>query len=408
MRSNTETCKATALTVIILTVASVCAESAVSGGSPGGTVTASSGLTVQTATPRGIPAALWLELIPADNRMTAAKVALGANLYFDKRLSLDGTLSCATCHDPASAFAEHNPRPIGVNGQQGARNTPTVLNAMFRPTLFWDGRAASLEEQAKQPLVNPAEMGMPSYGAVVARVAAAPEYRQKFAQVFGREGVTIETIAKALAAYERTLLSGDSPFDRFIAGDRGAINEAQKRGWELFRGKAECITCHTFTPSSPFLTDFKFYNTGVATKNKDFGELARRSLHTDAASRHGARTLSLLAHDEGFTELGRYLVTGQPKDVGAFKTPTLRDIELTAPYMHDGSLKTLLDVVRFYDRGGEPNPNLDGRVRPLGLTERDMGDLVEFMRALTSDDVLRQSTRARPQTRTPVPAPEMR
>lgn len=353
----------------------------------------------QPAIPQGIPPELWHRAVPADNRVTAEKVRLGEALYFDKRLSADGSLSCATCHDPAAAFADNNLLAVGVGGRKGARNAPTVLNAMFGEALFWDGRSLSLEEQVKQPLVNPVEMGMPNFDVVVARVSAVPEYRRGFRRAFKGEGITIETIAKAIASYERTRLSGNSPFDRFIAGDGDAITEAQKRGWELFRGKAQCVTCHAYSPSSPFFTDFKFYNTGAATRNRDLDRLAREALGADAPARDPRQAPSSLTHAEGFSELGRFLVTRRPKDIGAFKTPTLRDVELTGPYMHDGSRRTLLDVVRFYARGGERNSHLDERMQPLALTEREMSDLVEFMRALTSDDVLRDAKRAVPQTR---------
>lgn len=362
----------------------------------------------QPRIPQGIPAELWRRFVPANNPLTPEKVQLGEALYFDRRLSADGSLSCATCHDPSAAFADHNPRSVGIGGRTGTRNAPTTLNAMFSESLFWDGRARTLEEQVRQPLVNPSEMGMPNFEAVVERLSALPEYRRSFRRVFKGEGITIETIAKAIASFERTRLSGDSPFDRFIAGGADALSETQKRGWELFRGKAQCVNCHAFGPSSPFFTDFKFYNTGVASKGKDFGRLAREALLSGPPGRDAGRALNSLAHGEGFSELGRYLVTRRTRDIGAFKTPTLRDVELTAPYMHDGSLRTLLDVVRFYDRGGEHNPHLDERVRPLGLTDREMSDLVDFMRALTSDEVLRQATRANPQTRTPVPVPAIR
>ena len=321
--------------------------------------------------PRGLPAAQWRKRIPANNPLTTEKVKLGETLYFDKRLSADGTVSCATCHDPASAFTDHNATAVGIRSGRNARNAPTVLNAMFSASLFWDGRAASLEEQARQPLVNPNEMGMPDYAAVVARVAGDPVYIARFRRVF-RSEVTIDAIVKALAAFERTQLSGNSPFDRFIAGDINAITAAQKRGWQLFQTKAQCIKCHAFNRSAPFFTDFDFHNTGIAMRGADAADL------------------------------GRFLVTKRPADTGAFKTPTLRDVELTAPYMHDGSRKTLLDVVRFYDRGGEANRYLDRRMSPLNLSDEEMNALVEFMRSLTSDDVLRRTQSAKPQTRAAV------
>jgi cytochrome c peroxidase len=240
-------------------------------------------------------------------------------------------------------------------------------------------------------------MGLKDYDAVVARVAGIPEYVAQFRSVF-RSEVNIDVIAKAIAAYERTQTSGGAPFDRFMAGDVNAITPIQKRGLDLFRGKAQCIKCHTFTRHSPFFSDFDFHNTGVAVKGRNFERLIETA---NAARSAGVEQVSRLAHAEGFSDLGRYLVTKQRKDIGAFKTPTLRDIELTAPYMHEGSQKTLLDVVRFYNRGGEANPYLDARIRPLHLTEDEMNCLVEFMRSLTSDEVLRRAQTTKPQTRTP-------
>jgi cytochrome c peroxidase len=371
--------------------------------------------------PRGIPESLWRKLIPANNPMTREKVALGEMLYFEKRISATGSVSCALCHDPANAFTDHSVLAIGVSSNVGTRNAPTILNAMFSERLFWDGRVGSLEEQAKQPITNPLEMGMGRNDEVVARVSALPEYRQRFQRAFGREGITIDTIVKAIAAYERTQLSANSPFDRFISGNTNAITDAQRRGWELFKGKAKCIECHSFTTASPFFTDFKFHNTGIVANDLDseqLNELARQVAATVIPTSGGKPvnlpinppaslpktefSVPLLAHSQGFTELGRYLVTKQPKDIGAFKTPTLRDIELTTPYMHNGSEKTLIDVVRYYNRGGRLNANIDERMGPLHLSDEQMNDLVEFMRALTSDDVLRRAQSSRPQTRTAV------
>ncbi|HXF05156.1 MAG TPA: cytochrome c peroxidase [Blastocatellia bacterium] len=341
--------------------------------------------------PRGIPADLWEAMIPKDNPLTEAKVALGKDLYFDPRLSVDNTVSCATCHDPKFAFTDGKPVSEGVQGKKGARNAPTILNAMFNVEQFWDGRAPSLEEQAKQPLINPVEMAMPSHEAVVAKIKQIPDYVRRFQQVFGgRDPVTIDNIARAIAAFERTQLSGDSPFDRFIAGDKTAISEAAQRGWALFQGKARCITCHEFNASSPFFTDFKYHNIGIGMKaTKNFETLARQIQSMAQAGTLTQAAIDKLALSEGFSELGRFLVTRQPKDLGAFKTSTLRDIELTAPYMHDGSLKTLREVIEFYNKGGEPNPNLDGGIIPLNLTEQEMSDLEEFLKTLTSDRVRR-------------------
>ena len=319
----------------------------------------------QPSVPKGIPENLWRKRIPANNPMTAEKVALGEKLYFDKRLSANGTVSCAVCHDPANAFTDLEAVSTGASGNLGTRNAPTILNAMFSERLFWDGRAGSLEEQAKQPLTSPAEMGMGSYDHVVARVSAIPEYQKTFRRVFGRAGITIDTIAKAIAAYERTQVSGNSQFDRFINGEETAISDAQKRGWKLFSGKAKCIDCHSFSTESPFFTDFKFHNTGIGANS----------------------------------DSGRFLITRKTTDIAAFKTPTLRDVELTRPYMHNGALKTLLDVVKFYNQGGEENPNLDKKMQPLGLTDEEMSDLVEFLRSLTSPDVLKKAQSSQPQRR---------
>ncbi|HEU4506849.1 MAG TPA: cytochrome c peroxidase [Pyrinomonadaceae bacterium] len=318
--------------------------------------------------PVGIKESLWAQRIPKHNPLSKEKIALGRALYFDKRLSIDGTVSCATCHDPALAFTDGNVVAVGGRETRGTRNAPTLLNTVFNQIFFWDGRARTLEEQVKHPLLSSSEMGMTSEKALVARLESIPEYQKQFKRIFSADGLTIDTVAKAIAAYERTLLSGNSPFDRFIWGQRFAISDAQKRGWDLFKGKARCSECHTYSPENQFFTDFEFHNTGIAAG-----------------------------------ELGRFAVSRQPADTGAFKTPTLRDLELTAPYMHDGSLKTLIDVVQFYNRGGNANRYLDKRMLPLQLTDVEVNDLVQFLRALTSDDVLRQCQSTTPQTRVPVP-----
>ncbi len=329
---------------------------------------------------------------------TKSKVELGRALFFDKRLSEDGTVSCATCHDPASAFASGDAVARGVREQKGTRNAPTLLNSVFSKSYFWDGRAATLEEQAKQPLLNANEMGVKSEEALVERVSAIDEYRKTFRRVFPREGITIDTIADAIAAFERSLVSRNAPFDRFISGDKNALSDLQKQGWELFKGKAKCSDCHTHSAAVPLFTDAKFHNTGVRAKELTFAALSQRADEV----KHLTSNPSRLAHDPQFSDLGRFLVTRETKDLGAFKTPTLRDVELTGPYMHDGSIRTLLDVLRFYDQGGVKNPMLDEKMTPLNLTEHEMNAIVEFLRALTSDDVLRLVQSSKPQTRTPV------
>lgn len=352
--------------------------------------------TLAARVPLGINESLWRRRIPRNNPLTPQKIALGRSLYFDKRLSISGTVSCASCHDPALAFTDANTVAVGTAGLRGTRNAPTLLNSVFSDFLFWDGRARSLEEQVKHPLLSSFEMGLTSERQLLARVASIPDYRRRFQTVFKSEGLKIDTIAKAIAAYERTLLSGNSPFDRFINGDNTAITDAQKRGWELFKGKAKCIDCHKYSADSPFFTDFEFHNTGVALTN-DVLDLVRT-----VAGFAKETSQTELAHSAGFSELGRFAVTFQSTDVGAFKTPTLRDMELTSPYMHDGSFKTVIDVLRYYNRGGTANAYLDKRMQPLQLSDGEIDDLVQFLRSLTSDDVLRQCQTTAPQSRTAV------
>jgi len=318
--------------------------------------------------------------VPADDPVTAAKVGLGKKLYFDGRLSRDDTISCATCHDPRSGFAEHKPVSEGVGGAKGVRNAPTVLNAAFLREQFWDGRAPTLEAQAVLPIINPVEMAMPDHPAVEAKLRGIPEYGPLFAKAFGDSKITIARVGQAIASFERTLLSLDAPIDRFLAGDAKAISDSAKRGWDLYNGKARCNSCHAHTSVFPLFTDEKYHNIGVAAKAVDFEKLARQvESHPES--------LSALAHEPSLNQLGRFLVTKQHQDVGAFKTPQLRNVALTAPYMHDGSEKTLRDVIEFYDRGGNPNPWLDGGMRPLGLTEQEKADLAVLLETFTSGDL---------------------
>ncbi len=326
--------------------------------------------------PKGLPPDLWELLIPPESPVTPERVSLGRRLFYEKRLSKDATVSCATCHAPDKGFADPRKVSEGVGGKKGARNAPTVLNAVFNEFQFWDGRAPSLEEQSKGPMTNPVEMAFDSHEDVVKTLRAIPEYDQQFRKVFGHDP-TIDDIAMAIATFERTVVSGNSPFDRFIAGDEAALSESAERGWTLWNTKARCNTCHPFGDATPNFSDNKFHNIGVAAKNRDFAALAREAASVGDPQK--------LAFNADLTELGRFIVTRQPKDIGAFKTAGLRDIALTAPYMHDGSEATLLDVVSFYDRGGEPNPYLDGGIVALKLTDQEKRDLVAFMESLTGE-----------------------
>lgn len=326
--------------------------------------------------------------VPDDNPPTTEKVELGQKLYFDTRISTDGTVACATCHDPRSGFADPRGKATsaGVGGAMGTRNAPTVLNAAFNVSQFWDGREPTLEAQAVQPLINPIEHGFPDHDAVVAKLKELGDYGPAFAKAFGDDTITIERVGQAVASFERTLLSLDAPIDRFLAGDPKAISDSAKRGWELYNAKARCNTCHGRIDVLPLFTDDLFHNIGVGVERIDFDAVARKA----AAEVEAGRSVDELAlNDAEASELGRFLVTREPKDMGAFKTPGLRNVELTAPYMHDGSEATLADVIAFYDRGGNTNPYLDGGIRPLGLTDQEKADLVELMKTFTSSDLER-------------------
>jgi cytochrome c peroxidase len=288
--------------------------------------------------------------IPDDNPMNADKIALGKLLYFDTRLSKDGTIACASCHNPYHGFTDPARTSAGVGHQLGGRNSPTVVNRLFSAEQFWDGRAKDLEEQAHGPLTNPVEMAMPSHDDVVSNVKAVKGYAPLFAKAFGSEGIDMPRIAKAIAAYERTVVSGNSPYDRYQAGDKDALSASAVRGMALFNGKANCVRCH----AGFNFTDETYQNLGVGM-------------------------------DKPKPDLGRYEITKNEVDKGAFKTPTLRDVILTAPYMHDGSEQTLLEVVEFYDRGGIKNPNLSKEIKPLGLSQQEKLDLVAFLESLTGD-----------------------
>ncbi|PWU09273.1 MAG: cytochrome-c peroxidase [Terriglobia bacterium] len=319
---------------------------------------------------------------PADNPITDAKAKLGDMIFDEKRISTDNAIACNTCHSPRNGFTTHTETSRGVGDQLGKRNAPSILNAMFYKSMFWDGRAETLEEQATLPILNPIEMGQKDPTDVVAKLAAIPEFVEAFQQVFGHP-VNWADMGKALAAFERTRLSTEAPFDRYLHGDEKALNASQRRGWALFTGKARCGTCHTYDAALPLFGDNRFHNTGAAAQKQDYNQLAARAARTAAAGSQAEK--DKLALETDFSELGRFLTTQKKEDIGAFKTPFLRDVLLTGPYMHDGSLETLWDVVGFFNKGGERNPFLDAEMKPLGLSENEVDDLVNFLGALTSD-----------------------
>ncbi len=283
---------------------------------------------------------------PPDNPQTPGKVLLGKKLYFDTRLSADNTISCATCHDPAKGWSDAGPTSSGIRGQLGGRRAPPVVNAAYSPLQFWDGRAPSLEEQAKGPIQNPIEMGN-THEVMIATLSKLTGYTEEFKAVFGTAPITVDQVAQAIAGYERTIVTTDSPFDRYVQGDQSALTSQEKQGLEIFNGKGHCSSCHW----GGYFSDGRFHNLGVAPVG-------------------GAKP------DEG-----RFAVTKNVADMGAFKTPTVRDAAKRAPYLHNGSEKTLEDVVMLYDRGGgTDNTNLDPLMVPLGLSNREVAALVAFMK----------------------------
>jgi cytochrome c peroxidase len=335
----------------------------------------------------GVPAELTKAVIPSDNPQTPEKVALGQKLFFEGRLSADGTVACATCHDPARAFTDGRPASIGIYGRLGQRNSPTVLNALYNKTQFWDGRAQTLEDQAALPIVNPVEMGQANLEAAVAKIAAIEEYQQAFRRVFGRPANGTDLV-RALASYERTLVSFDSPFDHFVAGDKNAIDDAAKRGWELFNTKARCNKCHALTETKRDVTnliDNDFHNIGIGIIRHNVVALAAKAEKDLDSGDTGAVDRAAIQTD--MSALGRFLITKKETDTASFKTPNIRNVLVTGPYFHDGSQETLWDVVDHYNKGdGLKNPWLDEDIQPLALTERDIDDLVAFLASLTSRD----------------------
>ncbi|HEX7034551.1 MAG TPA: cytochrome c peroxidase [Pseudomonadales bacterium] len=314
--------------------------------------------------------------------LRAEAVALGRALFFDRRLSANGTLSCGMCHVPEQGFTQNELRtPVGLEGRTVRRNAPSLYNVAYRPLLFHDGRETRLENQIWSPLTAPNEMGNADRAAVLARLAGLDDYAERFATIY-EAGLTAETLGDALASYERSLLSGDSPFDRWYYGnDPAALTEEAKRGFEVFRS-AGCSSCHTVGEQHARFTDDGFHNTGIghraaATKPPSRIQLAP-GVFTD---------LTVTFDVPRLADDGRFEVTGVEADRHRYRTPTLRNVAVTAPYMHDGSIPTLAAVVDYYDNGGAGVPGQDSRIRSLNLSAADKTALVAFLRSLTSSDV---------------------
>ncbi|HEY2356280.1 MAG TPA: cytochrome c peroxidase [Phenylobacterium sp.] len=342
----------------------------------------------------GLPIAATLAAIPADNPQTPEKVALGARLFFDRRLSVDGSVACGSCHNPARAFTDGRAVSVGIQGRVGQRNAPTILNALYDKTLFWDGRTTTLEDQAVLPILNPSEMGQPDLDAAVAAIAKDARYQESFQTVFGR-APNGPDLVRAIASYERSEIAFTSPFDAFIAGDADAISDSAKRGWALFETKARCSSCHAapnLRPDRTFFMDNSFHNTGVGIDRHNVIALACRA---QARLNSGdVIAVDQAAIQSELSALGSFLVTKQPADIATFKTPSLRNVLITAPYFHDGSERTLWDVMDHYNKGGMNNPWLDRNMQPLALSEKDIEDLIAFMASLTSAQYREQGERA--------------
>jgi cytochrome c peroxidase len=333
--------------------------------------------------------------IPEDNPQTPAKIALGEKLYRDERFSTTGEVACLTCHDPEKAFTDSPLRVSeGIEKKTGTRNSPTVINSAYFKTQFWDGRSPDLEDQSLHPFVNPVEHGLADHEPILAIVRTDPEYVAAFTEVFDKQGeqVTMREVTLAIASFERTVVSGNSDFDRFFyGGESDALTEQQIRGFDLFVNQGRCVSCHVIEQTQALFTDNRFHNIGVGINNiqKDVPELATTFLE---AKRTVSEVDVEVLTDPRTSELGRFAINRDLEDLGSFKTPTLRNVAVTAPYMHDGRIETLKDVMIHYNNGGvtdvgDPvNDFLSGGIRPLNLEEEQLDDLVAFMEALTSPE----------------------
>ena len=341
--------------------------------------------------PLGLPPAT----APDNNPPTLEKIALGRKLFLDRRLSFNNTMSCAMCHIPEQGFTNNElATPVGVEGRSLKRNAPTILNSAYAVHVFRDGRDVSLETQALAPLVDRTEMANPTLGWVLAKIESLPDYDGLFEAAFG-DGPSPDRLGQALASWQRTLLAGDSAFDRwYFGGDQDALSPEARAGFELFTGKAGCAGCHTIGGEHALFTDEIFHNTGIGVPRPDATDPVVVET-SPGVSVTFSRDLIASIETPRPSDLGRFEVTLDPKDRWRFKTPSLRNVALTAPYMHDGSLRTLEEVVRYYDRGGRPHEGLDPLIRRLDLGETEIESLVAFLTSLTSPAIERLQQDAR-------------
>jgi cytochrome c peroxidase len=341
------------------------------------------------------PLGLATMVIPRRNPVTAEKITLGRKLFFDRRLSFNRTLSCAMCHIPEQGFTQYEIKtPVGIEGRFINRNAPSLYNVGYRSVLFHDGRESSLENQVWQPLLMKNEMANPSIGFVLDTINASADYRGLFEGTFS-QGLTMETVGMALASYERALVSADSAFDRwYFGGEQQALGDAARRGWALFNEHA-CSSCHTVNREYALFTDDGFRDTGIGyARSMGIG----RNISRVRLAPGVVVTPTVEFKLPESNDLGRYEATGRSEDRWLYRTPSLRNVALTAPYMHDGSLPDLAAVVDYYDSGGISHPGLDPRVRPLSLDAGQKSDLVSFLHSLTGSNVeqLRRDARATP------------
>lgn len=345
---------------------------------------------VHADTPVNLPIPLGLPplVIPASNPLTQEKIDLGRRLFMDRRLSHNNVMSCGMCHVPEQGFTSHElGAAIGLEGRSHRRNSPTIFNVGYQRSLFHDGREPHLEDQIWGPLLSKNEMDMPSIGYVVEKVRQLPEYKGLFESAF-KGPVNAERLGQALASYERTLVSGNSRFDRwYYGGEKNALNATEQRGFQVFMGKGRCVTCHSVGEKSALFTDHKFHNTGLGWERTMFPD--RKSYRVQLAPNVfvDVNAKHLKPFEPPLPDVGRYEVTFNPKDSWAYKTPILRDVELTSPYMHDGSLATLEEVVDFYDKGGIDNPEKSPLMVRLNLTPEEKSALVAFLKSLTGDNI---------------------